>query len=178
MMNLGPVAFAAPWLLTALVLLPVIWWLLRVTPPAPRRIDFPPLRLLFGLVPKEETPDRTPIWLLLMRMVAAALIILALAQPLLNPSGIAGSSRALGWDTMLPTSSCGTRMSARAFGHTGFTGTSLWVDLDRHLHVIVLSNRVHPHRSNDAIQAFRPTLHNAVMRTILGDGESGEKDKG
>ena len=91
MMNLGPVAFAAPWLLTALVLLPVIWWLLRVTPPAPRRIDFPPLRLLFGLVPKEETPDRTPIWLLLMRMVAAALIILALAQPLLNPSGIAGS---------------------------------------------------------------------------------------
>jgi hypothetical protein len=90
MLNIGQLAFAAPWLLTALVLLPVIWWLLRVTPPAPRRIDFPPLRLLFGLLPKEETPDRTPMWLLLMRMLAAALIILALAQPLLNPSGIAG----------------------------------------------------------------------------------------
>ncbi len=90
MLNLGPLAFAAPWLLLALVLLPVIWWLLRVTPPAPRRVEFPPLRLLFGLMPKEETPDRTPIWLLLMRLFAAALVILALAQPLLNPGGIAG----------------------------------------------------------------------------------------
>ena len=44
---------------------------------------------------------------------------------------VPGSSRALGWDTMLPTSSCGTRMSPRAFGHTGFTGTSLWIDPDR-----------------------------------------------
>ncbi|MDF2780451.1 MAG: hypothetical protein K0S96_255 [Geminicoccaceae bacterium] len=91
MLNLGPLAFAAPWLLVALALLPVIWWLLRVTPPAPRRVAFPPLRLLFGLHPKEETPDRTPLWLLLMRLLAAALVILALAQPLLNPSGVAGS---------------------------------------------------------------------------------------
>ncbi|HXV25400.1 MAG TPA: DUF4159 domain-containing protein [Alphaproteobacteria bacterium] len=91
MLTFGPVAFAAPWLLLALALLPVIWWLLRVTPPAPRRLAFPPLRLLFGLLPKEETPDRTPIWLLVMRLVAAALVILALAQPLLNPSGAAGS---------------------------------------------------------------------------------------
>jgi len=90
MLTLGPLAFAAPWLLVALTLLPVIWWLLRVTPPAPRRIAFPPLRLLFGIDPKEETPDRTPLWLLLMRLLAAALVILALAQPLLNPSGIAG----------------------------------------------------------------------------------------
>jgi hypothetical protein len=90
MLNLGPLAFAAPWLLVALALLPVIWWLLRVTPPAPRRVSFPPLRLLFGIDPKEETPDRTPLWLLLMRLLAAALVILALAQPLLNPSGVAG----------------------------------------------------------------------------------------
>ncbi len=90
MLNLGPIAFAQPWLLVALVLLPVIWWLLRVTPPAPRRIAFPPLRLLLGLKPREETPDRTPLWLLLMRLLAAALIIVALAQPLLNPSGIGG----------------------------------------------------------------------------------------
>ncbi len=90
MVTLGPLAFAAPWLLVGLLSLPVIWWLLRVTPPAPRRVEFPPLRLLFGLVPKEETPDRTPLWLLLMRLLTAALVIFALAQPLLNPSGIAG----------------------------------------------------------------------------------------
>ncbi len=91
MLTLGPIAFAAPWLLIALALLPVIWWLLRVTPPAPRRLAFPPLRLLLGLDPKEETPDRTPLWLLLMRLLAAALVILALAQPLLNPSAVGGS---------------------------------------------------------------------------------------
>jgi hypothetical protein len=90
MLTFGPIGFAAPWLLIALALLPAIWWLLRVTPPAPRRIAFPPLRLLFGLVPKEETPDRTPLWLLLMRLLAATLVILALAQPLLNPSGVTG----------------------------------------------------------------------------------------
>ena len=75
--------FAAPWLLTALAALPVIWWLLRVTPPAPRVISFPAIRLLLGLTPREETPARTPWWLILLRMVVAALIILALAHPLL-----------------------------------------------------------------------------------------------
>jgi hypothetical protein len=86
MLALGPLAFAAPWLLLGLVSLPILWWLLRVTPPAPRRIRFPALRLLLGLVPREETPARTPLWLILLRMVLAALIILALAHPLLNPS--------------------------------------------------------------------------------------------
>lgn len=80
-----PLAFASPWLLLALCALPVIWWLLRVTPPAPRRIAFPPLRLLLGLVPREETPARTPLWLILLRMAIAALVILAVAHPLLHP---------------------------------------------------------------------------------------------
>jgi CubicO group peptidase (beta-lactamase class C family) len=78
-------------------------------------------------------------------------------------TGIAGSSRALGWDTMLPTSSCGTRMSPRAFGHTGFTGTSLWIDPDRGVYVVFLTNRVHPTRDNDAIRQVRPALHDAIM---------------
>jgi hypothetical protein len=82
---LGSLAFAAPWLLAALAALPVIWWLLRVTPPAPRRIAFPAIRLLLGLTPREETPARTPWWLILLRTVVAALVILALAHPLLNP---------------------------------------------------------------------------------------------
>src|SRR5579859_3486141 len=85
MLAFGSFAFAAPWLLAALAGLPVIWWLLRVTPPAPRRIAFPAIRLLFGLRPREETPARTPWWLILLRTVMAALIILALAEPLINP---------------------------------------------------------------------------------------------
>jgi hypothetical protein len=85
MLSLGAFAFASPWILAALAALPVIWWLLRVTPPAPRRIPFPAIRLLLGLVPREETPARTPWWLILLRTVLAALIIIALAHPLLNP---------------------------------------------------------------------------------------------
>src|SRR5207237_7107790 len=76
---------------------------------------------------------------------------------------VPGSSRALGWDTMLPTSSCGTKMSPRAFGHTGFTGTSLWIDPERDLYVVLLTNRVHPTRDNDAIRTVRPALHDAVI---------------
>ncbi|HEX6441288.1 MAG TPA: BatA domain-containing protein, partial [Stellaceae bacterium] len=85
MLALGSLAFASPWLLAALAALPVIWWLLRVTPPAPRRIVFPAIRLLFGLIPREETPARTPWWLILLRTVLAALVVLALAHPVLNP---------------------------------------------------------------------------------------------
>ena len=86
MLSLGALAFASPWLLAGLAALPILWWLLRVTPPAPRRLPFPAIRLLLGLVPREETPARTPLWLILLRMALSALIILALAHPLLNPS--------------------------------------------------------------------------------------------
>ena len=85
MLTLGSLAFASPWLLVALAALPIIWWLLRVTPPAPRRIAFPAIRLLLGLTPREETPARTPLWLILLLMALAALVILAAAHPLLNP---------------------------------------------------------------------------------------------
>jgi CubicO group peptidase (beta-lactamase class C family) len=76
------------------------------------------------------------------------------------------SSRALGWDTMRPTSSCGSRLSARAFGHTGFTGTSLWIDPERALYVVLLTNRVHPTRANEAIARVRPAFHDAVMDAV------------
>src|SRR5215472_3552080 len=85
MLTLGSLAFSSPWLLLGLAALPIIWWLLRVTPPAPRRIAFPAIRLLLGLVPREETPARTPLWLILLRMALAALVIVAAAHPLLNP---------------------------------------------------------------------------------------------
>jgi len=85
MLALGSVAFASPWLLVAIAALPIIWWLLRVTPPAPRRISFPAIRLLLGLAPREETPAHTPLWLILLRMALAVLVIFAAAHPLLNP---------------------------------------------------------------------------------------------
>ena len=83
MLQLGPLAFAQPFVLLALAILPVLWWLLRVTPPAPRRLSFPAVRLLLGLVPPEETPARTPWWLILLRTAIALLIIFALALPLI-----------------------------------------------------------------------------------------------
>jgi hypothetical protein len=79
-----PLSFGTPLLLSALLALPVLWWLLRVTPPLPRRTLFPPLRLLRGLEDEEQTPAKTPWWLLLLRLLAAALLILALADPLLG----------------------------------------------------------------------------------------------
>jgi CubicO group peptidase (beta-lactamase class C family) len=79
---------------------------------------------------------------------------------------IPGSSRALGWDTMLPTSSCGTRMSPRAFGHVGFTGTSLWIDPERSVYVALLTNRVHPTSDNNAITLVRPALHDAIIDAL------------
>ena len=77
-------SFGAPWIAAGLAVLPVLWWLLKVTPPQPRRIAFPPLRLLLGLRNEEQTPAHTPWWLLLLRLLAAALLILALADPLLG----------------------------------------------------------------------------------------------
>jgi CubicO group peptidase (beta-lactamase class C family) len=81
-------------------------------------------------------------------------------------SSVPKSSRALAWDTMLPTSSCGTLMSPRAIGHTGFTGTSLWIDPAQDLYVVLLTNRVHPTRENNAIQPVRRAVHDAVVRSL------------
>jgi CubicO group peptidase (beta-lactamase class C family) len=86
----------------------------------------------------------------------------------LRPSAVPGSSRARGWDTMLPSSSCGTKMSPRAFGHTGFTGTSVWIDPARDLYVAFLSNRVHPTRHGEGIQEVRRALHDAVVSELGG----------
>jgi CubicO group peptidase (beta-lactamase class C family) len=77
------------------------------------------------------------------------------------------STWALGWDTPTPgESSAGARISARSFGHLGFTGASVWVDLERGVHVILLSNRVHPDPGNVAIRTFRPQLHDAVFDVL------------
>jgi len=80
-----PLGFAEPLVLIGLLTLPVLWWLLRLIPPRPRRIEFPPTRFLLEIAPKEETPARTPWWLTLMRLALAALIIIAAAGPLWHP---------------------------------------------------------------------------------------------
>lgn len=79
--------FAAPLALAALIGLPALWILLRVTPPRPRRIDFPPLALVADLLPQRQTPARTPPWLLLLRLLIAAALILAVAGPVWSPGG-------------------------------------------------------------------------------------------
>jgi Aerotolerance regulator N-terminal len=89
-----PLGFAEPLVLVGLLALPVLWWLLRLIPPRPRRIDFPPTRLLLEIAPKEETPARTPWWLTLMRLTLAALIIVAAAGPLWNPPLATSKTRA------------------------------------------------------------------------------------
>jgi CubicO group peptidase (beta-lactamase class C family) len=84
----------------------------------------------------------------------------------IKKTDVPGSSRALGWDTMLPSSSCGTKLSPTSIGHTGFTGTSLWIDWERDLYVVLLTNRVHPRRDNDAIRRFRPQFHDAIVAEL------------
>ena len=82
---IGSLAFLAPWLLLGLATLPILWWLLRAVPPAPGRRAFPGVRLLLGLSDPEKMPERTPWWLLLLRMAALAAAIIAFAGPVLNP---------------------------------------------------------------------------------------------
>jgi hypothetical protein len=89
-----PIGFAEPLVLIGLLTLPVLWWLLRLIPPRPRRIDFPPTRLLLEIAPKEETPARTPWWLTAMRLALAALVIIAAAGPLWHPPLATSASHA------------------------------------------------------------------------------------
>jgi CubicO group peptidase (beta-lactamase class C family) len=79
---------------------------------------------------------------------------------------VGDSARALGWDVPVAPSSSGRYFSPRSFGHTGFTGTSLWIDPDRNLFVVLLTNRVNPTRANDAIRQVRPALHDAVIEAL------------
>jgi hypothetical protein len=80
-----PLACSAPLALIGLALLPVIYYLLRITPPRPRQIPFPPLKLILDIEPKDETPARTPWWLLALRLAIAGVVVLAMAGPIWNP---------------------------------------------------------------------------------------------
>ena len=94
-MTLGPFLFGAPFALIGLLALPVIWWVLRATPPAPQEAALPSLRLLDDVTPRDETPARTPWWILLLRMLAVAAAIFGLSQPVYAP-GASPESEASG----------------------------------------------------------------------------------
>ncbi|MFM7736562.1 MAG: serine hydrolase domain-containing protein [Alphaproteobacteria bacterium] len=82
-------------------------------------------------------------------------------------ASVPGSTRTAGWDTPSPQgSSAGSRLSRRAVGHLGFTGTSLWFDAERGLAIVLLTNRVHPSRENDKLKAFRPLVHDLVLEAL------------
>ncbi|WP_242690201.1 BatA domain-containing protein, partial [Paracoccus fontiphilus] len=89
---LGPIGFAAPWVLTALIALPVLWVILRAMPPAPRQVAFPGVALLRGLIDKVPVARRTPWWLLLLRLATVAGMILAFAGPSWKPVVPTGQS--------------------------------------------------------------------------------------
>ena len=82
------------------------------------------------------------------------------------------TEKALGFDTpSLHNASCGDFFSKKSVGHLGFTGTSFWMDLERSVIIILLTNRIHPSRNNTKIKAFRPEIHNAIMKSLSGEGK-------
>lgn len=83
---LSQIIFMQPVVLSALLVLPVIWYLLRVTPPAPRTIKFPATRFLNGLTSDQKTPSKTPWWIFILRILMVTLIVISLARPVINPS--------------------------------------------------------------------------------------------
>ena len=88
MLTLGAIGFAAPWFLLGLLALPLVWLLLRITPPQPVATRFPAIRFLFGLRQDDDTSERTPPWMLLLRLLIAALLVLAAARPILAPGSL------------------------------------------------------------------------------------------
>jgi CubicO group peptidase (beta-lactamase class C family) len=88
------------------------------------------------------------------------------AQPAHQPPG---TTRALGWDTPSAPSSSGNFFSARSIGHLGFTGTSLWIDLDARIAITLLTNRTWPDRSNQSIRTLRPRFHDALRQELAAD---------
>jgi CubicO group peptidase (beta-lactamase class C family) len=83
-----------------------------------------------------------------------------------SASALTTHTRALGWNVPTPDSSSGRYFSRRSFGHTGFTGTSIWVDPEKQLFVVLLTNRVHPTRDSDKINKVRPAVHDAIVQAL------------
>jgi CubicO group peptidase (beta-lactamase class C family) len=118
-----------------------------------------PLRYAQCLLGRDGAPGRTPQGQQLFTPEAIQLFTTRTALP-------PGSSRALGWDTPSPPSSSGKFFSRHSAGHLGYSGTSLWIDFDRRIAVVLLTNRTWPHRQSQAIRAIRPAFHDAILQSL------------
>jgi hypothetical protein len=164
MLSLGSLAFAAPGMLALLLVLPVIYWLLRLIPPLPRLVRFPAIRLLIGLEPTEQTPMKMPWWLLLLRLLLATFLILAVARPLLNPQAELpgkgpllivmddGWSSAPGWTTRVAHAERLIQRAERAGRLVALTGTAP-LPLDASA---VRKGALRPDETRTILRAFRP----------------------
>jgi len=164
MLSLGAFAFAAPGMLALLLVLPVIYWLLRLIPPLPRLVRFPAIRLLIGLEPSEQTPMKMPWWLLLLRLLLATFLILAVARPLLNPQAELpgkgpllivmddGWSAAPGWTTRVAHAERLIQRAERAGRLVALIGTApLPIDAPA-----VRKGALRPDETRTILRAFRP----------------------
>ena len=164
MLSLGAFAFAAPGMLALLLVLPVIYWLLRLIPPLPRLVRFPAIRLLIGLEPSEQTPMKMPWWLLLLRLLLATTLILAVARPLLNPQAELpgkgpllivvddGWSSAPGWTTRIAHAERLIQRAERAGRLVALIGTAP-LPLDA---PAVRKGALRPDETRTTLRAFRP----------------------
>ena len=164
MLSLGTLAFAAPGMLALLLVLPVIYWLLRLIPPLPRLVRFPAIRLLIGLEPSEQTPMKMPLWLLILRLLLATFLILAVARPLLNPQAELpgkgpllivmddGWSAAPGWSTRVAHAERLIQSAERAGRLVALTGTAP-LPLDA---PTVRKGALRPDETRTVLRAFRP----------------------
>ena len=126
---------------------------------------------LFGTA--EAVAGAVGLWLAAVRGEASPLSSAWAKEFVRRQEIVSGASWALGWDTPSTgpggePSSSGRFFSPVSFGHLGYTGTSVWIDPERELIVVLLTNRVHPTRKNDKIRAFRPALHDVVFQTVVG----------
>ncbi len=159
-------------------------------PPAPWRASIPPTaddqtfrhRVIQGEVQDENSSvlggvaGHAGLFANAQDLATFAHVMLAGGLPIIRPETLAlftrresappGTSRALGWDTPSPPSQSGKYFSARSFGHLGYTGTSLWLDPERQLSVILLTNRTWPDCSNQAIKQVRPAFYDAVVEAV------------
>jgi len=91
-----------------------------------------------------------------------------LVQEFFRKNDSSNAKFVLGWDTPSPEASAsGHLFSSHSVGHLGYTGCSIWWDLEKNCHIILLSNRVHPSRQNDKIKEFRPVIHDEIMKVLL-----------
>ena len=165
MLSLGAFAFAAPGMLALLLVLPVIYWLLRMIPPLPKLVRFPAIRLLIGLEPTEQTPMKMPWWLLLLRLLLATALILAVARPLLNPQADLpgrgplmlviddGWSSAPGWTTRIAHAERLIQRAERAQRPVVLTGTA---PLPLDAPAARKRGAMRPDEARTILRAFRP----------------------